>query len=115
MLTALVAGSRAVGVELDAELVALARASVRALNLDDRVRVDHGDARTHALPEATAYYLYVPFTGATLDAVLDRLGCVAARRPIVVCAQPLDTNRHPWLRRVGDPSSWLDVYRSAPP
>ena len=51
--------------------------------------MEQGDARTCALVEGSVYYLYIPFTGAVLDAVLDRIARVAARRPVTVCAQPL--------------------------
>ncbi len=71
-------GARVIGVEVQAALFQQAR---RAPGGPTFV---HGDAADLRHPEATAYFLYCPFGGATLDRWLDglprqreaRLGCV---------------------------------------
>ncbi|MBX3188951.1 MAG: hypothetical protein KF819_18165 [Labilithrix sp.] len=109
MLVALLSGARAIGVELDAHLVAHARAASRALGLDG-VELVEGDLRDVALPPADVYYMYIPFAGSA--AVVERLAPIAAERDIVLFSQPLDGARFPWLEARGTASYWLEIYES---
>jgi precorrin-6B methylase 2 len=105
-------GVRAHGIEIQPALVARARATAAALGLD-AVTFEQGDARTAPL-EGDVFYLYLPFTGAALDAVMARLEALARRRPIVVAALGLDLRAHRWLRVRDASDFWLTVYDSAP-
>ena len=58
--------------------------------------------------EGDVFYLYTPFTGAVLAAVVDRLERLP--RPIAIASQTLDLARHSWLRDLARPCSWLNVY-----
>ena len=111
MLANLLTGARAHGVELDATLVTHARASVATLGLDG-VSFTQGDARDADLGSGSIFYLYSPFSGPVLDAVLQRLEAIAWRRALFVCASPVDTTRFPWLEPLHAPGSWLVVHRS---
>lgn len=108
LLAALLRGARVVGLECDAPLVDDARVAAADLGLgDDAVRFDVGDAREVALPPADVVFMYVPFTGETFAAVMNR---VTAMAPRFVCCAPLDAERHPHWRPMGPPASWLQVY-----
>lgn len=105
MLAELLVGATASGLELDPTLHARASAASRALSL--RARFAHGDARTAPLPPADVAFMYLPFTGRVLEAVMAR---VLALRPRAVCAGVLDLARYPELRAEGPAQSWLQVY-----
>ena len=101
ILVHLLSGARAHGVELQAPLVQSARACCAALGLDD-VTFTHGDVAETEL-DGSVFFLYTPFTGATLTRALARLEEVARRRPIVICAIGFELPRLAWLpQRVRD-------------
>jgi hypothetical protein len=77
-------GARCVGVELEPSLVASARRCAQKLNLQ-RVSLLEQDAQHADLSSGTVFYLYTPFTGSILRAVLDGLKVQAAQRAIKVC------------------------------
>lgn len=114
LLAALLTGARARGVELDARLVAAGTTAAAALRLD-RVTMVRGDAREIDAGPADVVFLYVPFTGDVLRAVLDRLEPAARSRRAFVCASPLDRARHPWLVPVGAACGWMEVHRATAP
>jgi protein-L-isoaspartate O-methyltransferase len=97
-------GASVIGIERQPALVARAR---RFEN--EHVRFMAGDALEQATPEATAYFLYCPFSGATLERWLDRLprqhdvwlGCVGVPLP-----------SRSWLELLPPPSAELDLYRA---
>jgi ribosomal protein L11 methylase PrmA len=60
-------GCQAVGYEIDASLVELARDNVRSNNLEHRVRIEHADLFTVDLSDADAIMVYLP------SPLLDRL------------------------------------------
>jgi hypothetical protein len=98
---AMATGARARGIEIDPELVRRAR----------ELGGDYicADACAADLSDGTVFYLYVPFTGATLQTVMDRLKEV--RRPFRVCALSVDLEHAaPWLKRRPLESFWLAVY-----
>jgi hypothetical protein len=110
LLARLLTGATARGVELQAALVDQARRSAARLGVDARFCV--GDAREACLDDGTIFFLYAPFTGPALSAVLNRLLAVAEQRAIVVCALGVDLDRAPWLARRAVDSFWLAVYDS---
>ncbi|HVY25874.1 MAG TPA: methyltransferase domain-containing protein [Polyangiaceae bacterium] len=112
LLAALLTGAQAVGIELDAELVAAARAAASALQLQG-TRFIQGDLREVPLPEADVYYMFIPL--ARSSELLQRLEPLARRRRIVLFSQEIDLARAPWLRRTGAGSYWLARFESVAP
>jgi SAM-dependent methyltransferase len=110
MLVHLLTGARAVGLEIQAGLVAYGRSRVEALGLDG-VDLRVGDARSE-LPDGTVFYLYLPFVGRSLASVVDALGAMAHRHAIAVCALGVELRRQEWLRPVDETSLWMTVHES---
>ena len=114
LLTKLLTGATARGVELQPALVARARAAAASLEVE--VQFAHEDARRSNLDDGTVFFLYLPFSGPALSDVLHRLHGVAARRAIVVCALGIELDREaPWLTRRPADSFWLTIYDSVAP
>lgn len=105
MLAELLFGARTTGLELDAVLHRIATQAAASLGLGSAFLC--GDARTAPLPGADVVFMYLPFTGSVLEAVMAR---VLALRPRHVCAGVLEITRYPELRAVGAAQSWLQVY-----
>jgi hypothetical protein len=99
MLANILAGARAIGIELQAPLLERARETARALGLHG-VSFLHGDARAADFSMGTVFYLYTPFKGAVMDDVLARLADEARRRPLRIATFG------PCTLRVGA-ESWL--------
>jgi precorrin-6B methylase 2 len=114
MAVHLLSGARTRGVELQPELVERARTRAADLGLEG-VSLEHADARTADLSDATVIFLYLAFTGATLATVMRRLEAVAQRRALVVCALGVDLRAYPWLRARETQDFWLSVYDSQCP
>jgi protein-L-isoaspartate O-methyltransferase len=110
LLTALLTGARACGIELDSRLVEHARAAAAHLRLD-RAQFVVGDIREAPLPEADVYYLFIPFSGSAQ--VVERLAPIAARRPFLLFSQALELGQTPWLRATGRACYWLQMYEVA--
>ncbi|QSQ27399.1 class I SAM-dependent methyltransferase [Pyxidicoccus parkwayensis] len=108
MLVHLLTGAKAIGLELDSALLDAARQRARDFGLGDVAYVQ-GDAR-EAVPEGTVYYLYLPFTGAALDAAMARLEAATRGRTVVVCTLGLDLSRWPWLRGRESSDFWTGIY-----
>jgi hypothetical protein len=85
MTVSICTDARSIGIELEAAYVACARQCALQLNLN-RVTFLHEDARTADLTPGTVFYLYTPFTGSILSAVLNRLKREAATRRIRICS-----------------------------
>ncbi len=96
LLAHLLSGARASGVEIQAPLVQCARERGVALGLA-AVSFVHANAAEAEL-DGSIFFLYAPFNGDLLTAVLGRLEQVARRRTIAVCAVGLELNGVPWLR-----------------
>ncbi|HEY2821896.1 MAG TPA: methyltransferase domain-containing protein [Candidatus Acidoferrum sp.] len=73
-----------VGIELEPSYVESARQSAKELNLTNTTFLAQ-DAREADLSRGTIFYLYTPFHGAILRAVLDRLRLTAKTREIRIC------------------------------
>lgn len=84
-----VSGARAIGVEYDPVLADAAEAARRELGLE--VELIAADARTVDYTDGTFFYLFEPFRGAVLAAVLAQLGRVAERHPIQIAARWVST------------------------
>ena len=111
MAVHLLTGARARGVEVQSTLVSEARARAEELGLDG-VEFHLSDAVAAGLDDATVVFLYLPFTGATLQRVLQRLEAVARRRQLVICALGLDLRGAAWLVERPSEEFWLSIYDS---
>jgi predicted RNA methylase len=112
LLASLVSGARGLGIELDPTLANASRAAARALDLD-RVRIVKDDARHADLDGGDVFFMYLPFTGAPFEAVMQRIERVARTKKVVICAVAVDVRRFGWLRERAGASSWMQVYESA--
>jgi hypothetical protein len=111
VLVHLLTGARAVGIELQKELVDRARERVSQLGLGG-VELLHGDAREMELPVGTVYFLYLPFVGRALAGVVERLARIAREREIAICSLGVDLKAERSLRVLDESSMWLTVYES---
>ena len=109
MLVHLLSGVRTVGIEIQPHLVAAARASSRALGIDEHGIGEHGNGVTFEQAnvvdcdlDGTVFFLYAPFNGALLARVLEKLRDLAKHRSFVICAVDLELEAD-WL--VPRPSS----------
>jgi hypothetical protein len=99
LLVSICTPARGLGIELEAAYVERARQCAQRLNLD-RAAFLQQDARTADFSTGTVFYLYTPFTGSVLRAVLGRVRCEAASRPIRICSYGPCTSviaAEPWL------------------
>lgn len=117
LVVALLSGARTVGIEVDAGYCAYARRCAALLHLD-QVEFRNEDARIANFSDGTLFYLYTPFHGTMLQAVLDRLRNEAEQRPIRICAYgPCATTiaQQSWLIPNHDSirSSMLSFFHSA--
>jgi Histone methylation protein DOT1 len=105
LLVSICTDARSIGIELEAAYVACAQQCAQRLNLN-RVTFLREDARVADLTAGTVFYLYTPFTGSILSAVLERLRREAATRRIRICSYG------PCTSVIGE-ESWLEA-ASAP-
>jgi SAM-dependent methyltransferase len=84
LLAAICTSARSIGIELEAAYLNCARQSAADLNLGKATFLQ-GDVREADLSCGTAFYLYTPFRGRILRAVLDMLRREAESREIRVC------------------------------
>jgi hypothetical protein len=111
LLASICTSARSIGIELESAYIDCARQSAEGLNLSN-VTFLQQDARTADLSAGTVFYLYTPFTGTILRAVLDSLRREAARRQIRICTFGPCTPtiaEEQWLEAMGA----LDVDRIA--
>lgn len=106
LLAKLLTGAESAGLEHDAALVGIAARAAQELRLDG-ARFACGDARDAELVPADVVFMYLPFTGVTLERVMAR---IAEQRPRRLCAAALDARRHPDLVDAAPARSWLHVY-----
>jgi len=107
--------ARSIGVELEPGYVECARQSAETLNLKNVTFIQQ-DARAAKLTDGTVFYMYTPFIGNMLRAVLDSLEREGARRDIRICtfgpctATVADED---WLEVVGVPRpDRVSIFRS---
>jgi len=84
LLVAACTPARTVGIEIESAYVASARCCAAGLDLA-RASFVAQDARCADFTQGTLFYLYTPFSGSILRAVLDALAAQAQRRPVRVC------------------------------
>jgi hypothetical protein len=113
ILVHLLSGARTRGIEIQEHLVRRARAVCTAFALSG-VSFVHADA-TEAELHGSIFFLYAPFNGRMLTAVLRRLEGFACRRSVVVCTTGLELREVTWLRPRVSASSTLCVYDSRTP
>jgi SAM-dependent methyltransferase len=113
ILVHLLAGARTCGVELQEPLVRAARDRCAALGLTE-VSFVHADAAEAEL-DGSIFFLYAPFNGQLLAAVLRRVEEVARRRRVVVCAVGLELAEVDWLRLRESSLAALALYDSGAP
>lgn len=119
----LATGARCLGIELQRDLVVRAQKAAMRLGIDESdVRFEEADVRDvdeALLRQATVFYLYTPFRGRALKAVLRRLEQLTAGRTTTFCTLGADIERgHPgklaWLKRRPLDVSGLAIYDRAP-
>jgi hypothetical protein len=109
MMVSICTESRSLGIELEAAYVERAQQCARGLNLN-QVTFIQQDAREADLSSGTVFYLYTPFTGSILSAVLKRLRREAAVRQIRVCCYGSCTSvvaEESWLAATTPPDANL--------
>jgi SAM-dependent methyltransferase len=117
ILVRLLTGVRAVGIEVEPSYCEVARDRAWVLGLSGVTFVNE-DARQADYAEGTVFYLFTPFMGNMLQAVLDRLCTEARKRPLRVCTYGPCTPhvaRQPWLRSAdanADHEFKLAIFRS---
>jgi hypothetical protein len=84
LLASICTGAHCIGIELEAAYVDCARESAQTLNLNNVTFIQR-DARESDLSGGTVFYMYTPFTGTILRAVLNSLRQQAACREIRIC------------------------------
>jgi hypothetical protein len=84
MLVALLTGARAIGIEREPIFCAYARDRAEALGIPG-VEMRNADAREADFAVGSVFFMYHPFTGAILEAVLKRLREQTAGRVIRLC------------------------------
>ena len=107
LLIAISTDARAIGIELEGAYVERARQCAERLNLA-RVAFFEQDARAADYSFGTVFYFYTPFSGAMLEAVLERLKHEAASRRIRICTYGPSTSRiadQRWLRATSTPET----------
>ncbi len=103
LLASICTGAHSIGIEREAAYVDCARRSALALNLTNVTFIQQ-DARATDFSRGTVFYLYTPFTGTILRAVLDSLRREAATREIRICTYgpcTLTVSEERWLEAVG--------------
>jgi hypothetical protein len=102
LLVSICTGAHCIGIELEAAYVHCARQSAQTLHLNNVTFVER-DVRESDLSGGTVFYLYTPFTGTILRAVLNSLRQQAVRREIRICTfgpcTPI-VAEEPWLKVV---------------
>ena len=115
LLVSICTQARCIGVELEAAYIDRARQCAHRLNLN-HVTFLKQDVREADLSAGTVFYLYTPFLGSILAAVLDRLRREAATRPIRICSYgpitPVISQEH-WLQAASAPQTdRITLFRS---
>jgi hypothetical protein len=99
--------ARSLGIEIERAYDACARECAQRLNLS-RVTFIQRDVLEADLSLGTVFYLYTPFMGSVLRAVLDRLRHEASTRPIRICSHGPCTPviaAEPWLTATNTPDA----------
>ena len=112
--TAWLSVARAKGVEMEPAYTREAEARARALRFE-RAEMLCADAREVDYSDGTAFYLYDPFRGAILEAVLAKIRAGAADRKIRVFSRGASTaaiELVPWLEKTRAFENGLTIFAS---
>ncbi len=112
LLVSVCTQARSIGIESEAAYIDCACQCAQRLNLHNKVTFVHQDARLADFSTGTIFYLYTPFKGCILSAVLHHLKREAATRRIRICSYGPCTSviaKEPWLK----PATTPDVNRIA--
>ena len=111
-LVHLLTGAAATGIEIQAPLVDAARALARTVS--PRISSLHGDAAevVGGIADGTVYFLYCPFGGERLRAVLAALEAISRARPFRVCCVDLPLPELDWLDPDPPTSGNVTIHRS---
>jgi SAM-dependent methyltransferase len=114
VLVHLLTGAAAIGVEIQPQLVSVARDLATRLGLS-RVGCIEGDAATNAafMGVGSVFFFYCPFSGARLAKVLDDLEPIARKRRLRVCCLHVPLPPQSWLTRAPGRGGELEIYRSS--
>jgi len=102
LLVGLLTDAQVRGIEFEPAYCAYAQERAHSLNLS-RVTFHNVDAREADYTDGTFFFLYTPFTGRILQAVLARLETEARTHPITIAtygACTRDVAQQTWLRPV---------------
>jgi SAM-dependent methyltransferase len=117
ILVNLLTGARTKGVEFEPAYCHYAQQCAKGLNLS-RVEFVNLDAREADYSDGSVFFLYTPFEGQLLQAVLDMLRELSGKRALKVCAYgpcvPQVSNQE-WLVRLdrdADPGPGLALFQS---
>jgi hypothetical protein len=116
MLVHLLSGAPARGVEIEPAYCDYARECAESLALSG-VAIIQADARTVDYSDGTVFFMYTPFTGGIMQAVLQKLRREPRSRPITLFTYgpcTAQVARQDWLRRIdrnGDRHYQLSVFR----
>lgn len=104
VLVHLLSSATARGIEIEPAYCRHAQACATSLRLP-QVQFYCADARTANYADATAFYLFTPFTGRIMQQVLERLRQLAERKPLRIFSYGPSTEalqQQAWLQRVGE-------------
>ncbi|MCC3158243.1 hypothetical protein LJ737_13425 [Hymenobacter sp. 15J16-1T3B] len=104
LLVHLLSGATTHGIEIEPGYCQYAQACAEVLDLP-HVRFHCLDVRRADLADATAFYLFTPFTGSIMREVLVQLRKLARHRALKLFSYGPSTEalqEQPWLRRVGE-------------
>ena len=108
LLVSICTNARSIGIELEAAYIERAQQCAQRLNLN-KVSFIQEDAGVADLSIGTVFYLYTPFMGSILSAVLNRLRREAATRRIRICSYGPCTcviAEEPWLEAATVPEAY---------
>ncbi len=106
LLASICTRASSIGIESEGAYIDCARQCAQRLNQHSKITFMHQDARLADFSAGTVFYLYTPFTGSILSAVLHRLKHEAATRPIRICSYGPCTSviaKEPWLKPATTP------------
>lgn len=111
-LVHLLSGAAAIGIEIQSELVRVAREVAGAVS--PRISIVQGDAveLIGRIGGGSVFFFYSPFSGERLERVLADLEAIARTRPIRVCCVDLPLPACGWLEEEAGARSGVTVYRS---
>ncbi|QIX62689.1 class I SAM-dependent methyltransferase [Hymenobacter sp. BT18] len=102
LLVQLLSGATARGIEIEPTYCRHAQACAHDLNLP-QVQFQCADVRTADYADATAFYLFTPFTGHIMQQVLAQLQALARQRPLRLFSYGPSTEalrQQAWLQRL---------------